>query len=106
LDQQALAWVAFTLDHIRAKQHGGSDHSDNLAYSCVQCNLHKGPNLTGIDPETDRIARLFNPRRDDRSEHFAMQGRVIVGLTPVGRATVHVLAMNSQRQLQNRSYLE
>jgi HNH endonuclease len=106
LDQQALAWVAFTIDHIRAKQHGGSDHTDNLAYSCIQCNLHKGPNLTGVDPDTDQIARLFNPRRDDRSEHFAMQGRVIVGLTPVGRATVRVLAMNSQRQLQNRSYLE
>lgn len=78
LDQEALAWVSFTLDHIRAKQHGGSDDAENLAFACVHCNLHKGPNLTGIDPETDQMARLFDPRRDDRSEHFAMHGRVIV----------------------------
>ena len=88
LDQQALAGVPFTIDHIRARQHGGSDDPENLAFACIECNLHKGPNLTGIDPDTDEIERLFNPRRDDRSQHFAMNGRVIVGLTPVGRATV------------------
>jgi hypothetical protein len=33
LDQKALAWVAFTLDHIRSKQHGGPDDPDNLAFA-------------------------------------------------------------------------
>jgi hypothetical protein len=50
---------------------------------CVFCNLHKGPNLTGIDPETNEIARLFNPREDVHSEHFVVRGAVIVGLTPI-----------------------
>src|SRR5689334_17900677 len=47
------------IEHITAKQHGGSDDSDNLALACHRCNLHKGPNLTGIDPETEQVTRLF-----------------------------------------------
>jgi hypothetical protein len=106
LGSEARSCIQFTLDHIRARQHGGSDAPDNLALACIECNRHKGPNLTGIDPETDQITRLFNPRIDDRVEHLILRGRVIVGLTPIGRATVYCLAMNSARQLQNRSYLD
>jgi hypothetical protein len=42
------------VEHIIAKQHGGADHPENLALACHRCNLRKGPNLTGIDPETGR----------------------------------------------------
>jgi hypothetical protein len=73
---------------------------------CVFCNLHKGPNLTGIDPATDQIVPLFNPRQDTYSEHFEVRGAFIVGLTPQGRATVNVLAMNSAEQLAIRSDAE
>lgn len=66
----------------------------------------RGPNLTGIDPETNQIVPLFNPREDRHSEHFAAHGIVIFGLTPTGRTKVRVLAMNSQRQLEARSDLE
>jgi hypothetical protein len=31
---------------------GGSDDPDNLALACHHCNLHKGPNLAGVDPRT------------------------------------------------------
>lgn len=106
LPQSAIPIEAFHVEHVRARQHGGSDDPSNLALACAHCNLHKGPNLTGIDPMTDEIVPLFNPRKDDRSEHFALNGVVIIGLTPVGRATVHVLAMNSRRQLTNRSDLD
>jgi 5-methylcytosine-specific restriction endonuclease McrA len=37
------------VEHVVAKQHGGSDEPDNLALACKRCNLRKGPNLTGID---------------------------------------------------------
>ena len=57
-------------------------------------NLHKGPNLTGIDPVTGAVEPLFHPRRRRWSEHFASQGAVIVGITPTGRATVAALSMN------------
>ena len=39
---------SFLIEHIIAKQHGGSDDSENLARSCHRCNLQKGPNLSGI----------------------------------------------------------
>jgi hypothetical protein len=83
----------------------GSDDPENLALACQECNLHKGPNLTGIDPETGDIVPLFHPRRDSWTEHFAFRGAVIIGLTPAGRATVNVLAMNGARQLETRSVL-
>ncbi len=31
--------VAFHVEHIRAKQHGGSDDLSNLALACDRCNF-------------------------------------------------------------------
>jgi 5-methylcytosine-specific restriction endonuclease McrA len=53
----------FNVEHVVARQHRGSDTLGNLAYACLRCNLHKGPNLTGIDPKSKKLTRLFNPRR-------------------------------------------
>jgi hypothetical protein len=98
--------LKFHVEHVKARQHAGSDHPNNLALACGHCNSHKGPNLTGIDPETNQIVPLFNPRQDSRSEHFALDGISFVGLTPTGRATVRVLAMNSEEQLRRRRALQ
>jgi 5-methylcytosine-specific restriction endonuclease McrA len=67
-------FLAFHVDHIIARQHGGTDDPDNPALACLWCNLHKGPNLSGIDPETGQITALFHPRRDQWSAHFALRG--------------------------------
>src|ERR1041385_650197 len=83
-----------TLDHITAQQHRGKTEFDNLALCCLRCNQHKGPNLTGIDPESDSIVTLFHPRHDSWDEHFRYSGPVLIGLTPTGRATIAVLAIN------------
>ena len=56
----------------------------------------------GIDPLTDVVTRLFNPRSDDWREHFAFDGPRIVGRTPIGRVTVRVLNMNDQERLELR----
>jgi hypothetical protein len=93
------------VEHILPKQHGGTDTVDNLALACHRCNLHKGPNLTGIDPETGKLVPLFHPRRDAWEEHFQFQGVRIEGRTAVGPATVHVLAINDVRRLELRSEL-
>jgi hypothetical protein len=93
------------IEHICPRKHGGTDDEWNLALACIQCNLHKGSNLTGIDPQTGQIAELFNPRRQDWATHFATRGAAIVGLTPVGRATVRVLEMNARHQLRARRAL-
>ena len=91
------------IEHVIPKSHGGSDELDNLALACIDCNLHKGPNLTGIDPETGTVTELFHPRRHPWGDHFAWDGIYLVSNTPIGRTTIRVLNMNSEDQLALRS---
>lgn len=87
-------FATFHIEHVIARQHGGGDDSQNLCLSCTSCNLHKGPNLAGIDPETRQMVPLFHPRRDEWSENFEWNGPVLVGKTSIGRATIAVLGIN------------
>jgi len=103
LHQTDSPLAALHVEHIVPKKHGGGDDLDNLALACLDCNLHKGPNLVGIDPETNEVTGLFHPRRHRWSDHFAWDGIYIIGRTPMGRATVRVLDMNSDDQLALRS---
>ena len=80
--------VPFQIEHIVARQHGGRTTLSNLALACHHDNMHKGPNLTGIDPVTTRIVRLFHPRRHKWDRHFRWDGRVLCGRTAIGRATI------------------
>ena len=100
---QAYSELTHHVEHVIAKQHGGSDDVDNLALPCHRCNLRKGPNLTGLDPLSGELVPLFHPRRDQWAEHFLFRGVRIKGVTPIGRATVYVLAMNDTRRLELRS---
>lgn len=95
-------FLRYHIEHIIAKQHGGSDDLDNLALSCHHCNLHKGPNLTAIDPETGRIVRLFDPRSQFWNEHFTIRGTMITGASECGRATVRLLQMNDASRVELR----
>jgi hypothetical protein len=95
----------FHVEHIIAIKHGGTDEPANLAYACQHCNLRKGPNLSGIDPESGSIVTLFHPRRDTWSEHFMQVEYRLIGRTPAGRATVQVLAMNDADRVQLRAML-
>src|SRR5690242_18317665 len=87
---EAVFRFKHVLDHVLARQHGGPTQFSNLALCCRRCNQSKGPNLTGIDPETGQITRLFHPRTDNWADHFRYAEAVLVGLTPVGRATIGV----------------
>jgi hypothetical protein len=100
---QALHVTPFQIDHIISRQNLGTDEVDNLALACNFCNLHKGPNVGGIDPESGQLVRLFNPRSDDWSEHFvANDNAEVLGVTAIGRVTVLLLAMNSPPRLRVR----
>jgi hypothetical protein len=92
-------------EHIVPRQHGGSDDLKNLAFACHHDNEHKGPNLSGVDPRTGRVVRLFNPRRQGWARHFRFKGPVIIGRTPCGRATVAVLALNAPDRVELRAGL-
>jgi hypothetical protein len=95
----------FHVEHVIARKHGGADDLENLALACLQCNLHKGTNLTGRDPDTTDVTRLFDPRKDQWAEHFIRDGTRIVGKTPVGRTTAWVLQMNSDDRVELRAML-
>jgi hypothetical protein len=86
--------VPFPIDHIVARQHGGTTVAGNLALSCLHCNSHKGPNIAGLDPRTGKLTRLFHPRRHKWDRHFRWEGVELVGRTAVGRVTIMVLNLN------------
>ena len=44
-------------------------------------------------------------RRHSHEEHFAFDGTVIRGLTPAGRTTVELLAINAPGQLEIRAQI-
>ena len=94
----------FQIEHIVARQHRGMTIESNLAIACSRCNLHKGPNLAGIDPLNEELVRLFNPRIDVWTEHFqqVLSGE-IVGKSAIGRTTVYVLDMNDSRRVELRA---
>jgi HNH endonuclease len=97
--------LPFHVDHIIARQHGGRIVVENLALACLHCNRHKGPNIAGTDPETGELVRLFHPRRDLWSDHFAWAEARLDGQTAVGRATIFVLAINDADFLAVREAL-
>lgn len=97
--------MRFHLEHIRARRHGGPSSLQNLAWACARCNERKGTNLSGVDTDTNRVARLFNPRRDVWTRHFAWEGLRIRGITVTGRATVWLLEFNSDERIKLRQGL-
>lgn len=103
---QREAELRHHVEHVVARKHGGSDEAENLALACHRCNLHKGPNLTGVDPVSGEIVRLFHPRHDRWAEHFQLAGTRIEGSTSIGRATVQVLGMNTARRLELREEIQ
>jgi len=100
--QEDSPLAALHIEHIRPLKHGGTHDGSNLELACIDCNLHKGPNLTGIDPLTDAVTPLFHPRQQRWDDHFRWERIHIVGQTEVGRTTIRVLCMNSDEQLELR----
>lgn len=103
---QTASILRHQVDHIIGKQHRGSDDASNLCLSCIRCNLSKGPNIASIDPESGLLVALYHPRHHAWREHFAIsKDGTIRGLTPEGRATVLVLAMNDEDRVRLRAIL-
>lgn len=97
--------ACFHVEHVVARQHDGADDLENLALACPFCNLSKGPNLSGIDSLTGTLVRLFDPRQDRWDDHFSWAGAELLSHTPIGRATIAVLAINDSEFLDIRQEL-
>jgi len=94
--------IPLQIEHVLPRKHGGGDDIESLALACAECNLHKGSDLTGIDPKSNATTRLYNPRLDVWKAHFTWQGLRIVGSTAIGRTTVRVLQLNAPARLRVR----
>ena len=100
---ERLSANRFTADHVIPKSLGGSDEIDNLALACRRCNERRYNFVAGVDPETQAIVPIFNPRKQDWRDHFVWvgQGVVIEGITPTGRTTCIRLDLNDTRYPEN-----
>jgi hypothetical protein len=107
LSPQHLVLGRLQIEHIVPRARGGRTEEANLWLSCALCNNYKGDRTTAVDPETGQTVGLFNPREQGWFEHFrwSEDGLRIVGLTPVGRATVSALRLSDDPDaLTVRSY--
>jgi len=105
---ERLSANRFTVDHIIPKSLGGTDNTENLALACRRCNERRYNFVAGIDPETQAIVPIFNPRQQKWQDHFIWRdnGILIQGITPIGRATCIRLDLNDMRYPENDSIRE
>lgn len=96
--------VTLEVDHIKPVVDGGQTVLPNLCLTCRGCNGFKQDFQTGIDPDTEQEIELFNPRTQHWDDHFkwSADSLTIVGLTPIGRATINRLRMNRQGIIVSR----
>jgi hypothetical protein len=100
---QELAASRHQVDHVIAEKHGGQTTLDNLALSCMVCNRRKGSDIGSLDPDSGTLIPLFNPRTQQWSDHFQLDGMHIVGLTAAGRTTGTFLQLNAVERLVERA---
>jgi len=94
--QELFATEAFSVEHITPLQAGGLTALDNLALACQGCNGHKYAKTTGYDLVTQQEAPLYHPRQHRWLDHFVWNEdfTMLVGITPIGRATIEQLHLN------------
>lgn len=105
--QARFATQSFSIEHIIPRQLGGETTLDNLALACQGCNNHKYTKTEARDPVSDNVAPLYHPRQQRRHDHFAWNDdfTLVIGLTPIGRATLKALQLNREELVNLRRVL-
>ena len=95
------------IDHIYPVSRGGQTIADNLALSCQTCNNYKYTKVEAIDPVMEQFAPLFHPRQMNWAEHFTWNedATQMLGITPIGRATIVLLQTNRSGVINMRRVL-
>ncbi len=101
---QTVVAIPMHVEHIIPEAIGGASTEENLWLACPMCNGYKGTQTHALDPQTDERVTLFNPRTRSWQEHFAWSkdGTLILGQTPIGRATVKALRLNNEYVVPSR----
>lgn len=98
--------IPFEVEHIIPLAKSGLDDESNWALACRSCNLNKSDRVDGIDPVTQQRTRFFHPRQDNWPDHFSVEPShpfSLQGRTPIDRATIEQLRMNSHLQQAARA---
>ena len=105
--QEAYSPDTFSVEHILPIAKGGTNDVGNLANACQGCNNRKYTHTEAIDPLTGELVPLYHPRRDVWIEHFTWNEDYthMIGLSPIGRATVEVLQLNRKGVVNLRRVL-
>lgn len=101
---ESLTVTTFEFEHIVPLSKGGETTFENLCLACPSCNRYKATRQTATDPTTQEEVELFHPQKQSWTNHFEWneEATEIVGLPPIGRATVVVLKMNRPQLLRVR----
>ena len=102
---EKLLGIPLEVDHITSVSLTGKTVIGNLCLCCRTCNGYKWKIVKARDPLTNRLVKLFHPRRQKWPEHFRWDaGRTrIIGLSATGRATIEALQMNNDLMVNLRS---
>jgi hypothetical protein len=71
----------------------------------MRCNRYKGPNIGSFDPLTGKLVPFFNPRTQDWTKHFELEGAIIRPLTAEARVTVKIFRLNDEDRVIERQRL-
>ncbi len=102
------ACESFEGGHVLPFAAGGSDDLSNLAHTCRGCNSRLSDRTHAPDPATGLTVPIFHPRKDKWKDHFAWDEAYlnIIGLTPIGRATVEALQLNREGVVNLRKLMK
>jgi 5-methylcytosine-specific restriction endonuclease McrA len=97
----------FSVEHIIPHTAGGMNELENLALACQGCNNRKYVSTSAVDSVSGETVPLYHPRQHAWRDHFAwsVDFIYIVGLTPIGRATIEKLRLNREGVVNLRRVL-
>jgi hypothetical protein len=88
-----------TIDHYQPQSADGGDEEQNLVYCCFRCNIYKGDYWH----LTSNKSRIFNPRTDNRDEHFWFsESGKLFALSEIGEITIELLRLNRKPLVKKR----
>lgn len=101
---ESLTVSIFEFEHIIPRSAAGETIFENLCLACPSCNRYKASRQTAFDLITQQEVNLFHPQLQIWAEHFAWSedATEIIGLTPIGRATIFALKMNRPQLIRVR----
>ncbi|MBI3537469.1 MAG: HNH endonuclease [Chloroflexi bacterium] len=105
--QARFAIQSFSTEHIVPTSRDGKTTLDNLALACQGCNNHKYTKTEARDSVSNKVVPLYHPRRQRWHDHFTWSDdfAVVIGLTPIGRATIEALHLNREDLINLRRVL-